>query len=796
MKWVPAFAILLVACAPSPRDESAVAVRLVDIFSPEVLTGSPPAGEPMPRTEWVFSAPAAGADARLGWRAVTGVASFDSRGGRLAGRTSDPASVLAVARVATVGEVEDQVHSVEVRMRASAGANLTVNFLPGDDIDPPAALGALGLFAWGQTPLVPGEEFLTYTLTGPFPAYSTGIRHVVLRPTDAASADFEIESVRVVFRREHLAGIASGVSWQGLHEIYRESLVSRTPESMRFELELPAEPRLELGLATLDALPVTFRVAVEPAGGAEETVLRQTVTTPNRWEQVAVDLAPWRGRRVALRLELAAAEPGAIGLWGAPAVRRRGAAPVVTASAAPPATPPRGVILVMVDTLRADHLDAWGYGRETAPNLSAMAASGARFAHAVSQATWTKVSAPALLTSLYPSTHGIAEFADRLPASATTLAEVYRTAGYATLSFSSVLFTGKFTNLHQGFEELHEFGSAGGLGNSKTARAYVDRLLPWLEQHSDVPFFVYLHLFDPHDPYEPEPPYDHLWFDPAVRPEHERQMEEVRAAIEQPLMKAFLMPTRAELERAKVDPDTFVKRQIDWYDGSIRGFDAELGRLVEKLAQLGIAEDTLLVFVSDHGEEFLEHGASFHGQSVYGELSRVPLLMSWPGTIVSGTVVDDVVQVVDVMPTLLDLSGLAPPELLQGRSLAPRLVAGRGTLEPRPAVTEMAAISAAGGNPPPFGRASTALISGGWKLVHNTEGRGGRTEYELYDFAADPHDLHDVAADHADVVADLAAKLRAWREEAVAKRLATDDAATQGLSAEELQRLRSLGYVQ
>ena len=100
-------------------------------------------------------------------------------------------------------------------------------------------------------------------------------------------------------------------------------------------------------------------------------------------------------------------------------------------------------------------------------------------------------------------THGVRDFADRLPAAATTLAEVYRQAGYATVSFSSILFTGQFTNLHQGFEEVHEDASLPDRESSKTSREYVDRLLPWLERHRDVPFFAFLHVADPHDPYEP-----------------------------------------------------------------------------------------------------------------------------------------------------------------------------------------------------------------------------------------------------------------------------------------------------
>ena len=127
----------------------------------------------------------------------------------------------------------------------------------------------------------------------------------------------------------------------------------------------------------------------------------------------------------------------------------------------------------MADTLRSDHLDAYGYARQTAPTLTAMASRGALFSHCVTQATWTKVAAPTLMTSLYPSTHGVADFSDRLSASARTLAESYREAGAATLSLCSIPFTGKFTNLHQGFEELHEDTSLSDQDSSKTAREYV-----------------------------------------------------------------------------------------------------------------------------------------------------------------------------------------------------------------------------------------------------------------------------------------------------------------------------------
>ena len=140
---------------------------------------------------------------------------------------------------------------------------------------------------------------------------------------------------------------------------------------------------------------------------------------------------------------------------------------------------------------------------------------------------------------------------------------------------------------------------------------------------------------------------------------------------------------------ADIDPDVFVKHEVDWYDGSIRGADAELQRVLEKLGELDMEEDTLLLFVSDHGEEFLDHGGHFHEENVYGELSNVPLVAYWPGVIPEGIVVESTVQLLDVAPTLLDLAGIEIPEAMQGQSLVPLLSGDSGRRwRERPAISE------------------------------------------------------------------------------------------------------------
>jgi arylsulfatase A-like enzyme len=644
-----------------------------------------------------------------------------------------------------------------------------------------------------NSPLVAGDEMRTYVLrtTASLPASFS--RHVMILPTDAPGATFEIESVRVVTRREHLASVNAGLGWHGMSEVYREALVARAPDALKFDVHLPARPRLELAVGTIENAPVTFRVVATGGGGGKGgTVLERTVTTAHRWETATVDLTGLAGKDVTLSLELASERPRALGFWGTPVIR---SAPERSAAASPAARP-QGVILVWMDTLRRDHLPMYGYARPTSPNLARMAAEGTVFDDCVAQATWTKASGPSILTGLYPSTHGVQSFNDLLPSSATTIAEVYRQAGYSTLGLETIQFVGKFSNQHQGFEELHEQGSfpERQAGSTKAARTEIDRLIPWLAAHRDVPFFVLLHLVDAHSPHRPYPPYDSMFGDPRGRPEHDAELEKTRPFIRNANMRRFGMPSRDEIVAAGVDPERYIAFEKDMYDGSIRAMDAEIGRLRERLGELGLESRTLMAFLADHGEEFFEHGRSFHNQSIYGELTNVPLFFWWPGGVPAGRRAGETVQLIDVMPTLLDLSGLAAPKGIQGACLVPWMRGdGPHAGWPRPAITE------ASGRPDPgvaVTEESYALSLSGWKLAHHVVRAPERPEFQLFDRRKDPLDASDVAAQHPDIVAKLARELEAWRRMAVGARLKPDSQLATTVSGEELERLRALGYVQ
>ena len=768
-KWI--FPLVLGSALACSREATKPqSIRLVDLFQAEQVRGAQESDAPTPEA-WKFD------DGPGGWAAASGVAGLVVGEGALAARTTSTTPVLHVERLVDL-RPDEPLYAVEVKARVSAGEKMQIGFQSDEAFDADVASSDLGVQF--ETALSPGDDLTTYTILTNFSAVeSSQMRHIVLRPTDAEGASFTLESVELVFRSDRLASLPSGVSWQGVSEIFRETIVARTGETIEMSVTLPSRPRLDLALATVDPAPVRFQVRLDGS-----LLVERTITRPDQWESVRVDLSEQAGRDVTLSLSLEGDEPGLVGLIGTPVIRNRAALD----------GPPQGVIIFVADTLRSDHLDGWGYGRPTAPHLSRLASRGVLFRNTFSQATWTKVSATSIQTSLYPQSHGVLDFPDRLPAGATTLAELYREAGFATISLSSNGFAGQFTNLHQGFEVVHEQGSFDITQASKSARAVVARLLPSLEAHRDVPFFVYIHVVDPHSPFEPYRPYDTKWLESEEGRKLRDEYEEVAPFIEDSLGKIMGLPTSEEVAKTPIDAEALVERELAWYDGSILGMDVELERLSQKLAELDLEERTLLAFISDHGEEFLEHGMHFHGQSLYGELTNVPLMLHWPGGLPEARVVEELVQSIDLMPTLLDLSAITPPEAVQGRSLVP-LIRGSGSWSERPAFATHAKIE----HPlSPMMREldAYAIVSEGWKLIHNVEGGDGRPEFELFDYKADRLDARNVAHEHPDVVERLAEQLGAWRKMADAARLPPDAQATEGMSSEELDRLRSLGYVQ
>ena len=298
---------ILAACSGTPSE--VITIRLLDEFSSATVEGESIDSVPSsPPTEWRFDGSASGAN--LQWKAGPGVAGLSVGDGFLRARSTTDIPILHVERTSGL-ENGDVLHSVEVRMRASEGSKLAVMFSNSEELNLHAVVGQTrgnAPTAWPLTsPLLEGDSMQTYTLTKAtsvlqpsFP--SSVIRHIMLRPTDAEGAEIAIESVRLIFRKEYLANIPSGVSWQGFADIFRETLVTRSPERILFNLDLPARPWLDLAVGTVEDGPVTFQVGVSQGGDSrsESLLLKHTVTTPHRWEMIPVDLADFAGQRVIL----------------------------------------------------------------------------------------------------------------------------------------------------------------------------------------------------------------------------------------------------------------------------------------------------------------------------------------------------------------------------------------------------------------------------------------------------------------------------------------------------------------
>jgi arylsulfatase len=799
--------LALSACGGS-SSSSPPAISLVKLFSDAEITGGPVEVPEYPRLEWRFDgkstipqAPEPGPYAA--WTPLNAIEQVKLEDGKLIGRITGKYPIIAV-KVPRDALPGDLLAAIEVRVRASAGTEFGVLTLRDEEIELEKLIKDFdeGEGASFQTEFEPGDEIQTIKLTERDVRFTRttplrSIRHFGLMFFEAEGAEFEVESVRLISRNEQLAGAPSGVGWQGLSNIYRETIVARSPEQIAFEVDLGSKPWLDLAIGTPNPNPVTFHIDVE-ASGSETVSLRRTVTSADQWLDMAIPLDALAGKKARISLGLESDEQGQVAFWGAPTIRHRGALPSVSeptpARAALGNTgPPRGVILIVADTLRKDHLDAWGYERETAPALASLAAEGTRFADNISQGSWTKVAVNSILTSLYRSTHGIFDVPHRLPASVTTLAEAFRDAGYATFHTASVVFSGRNSNLQQGVEVLHERASIDGLEgySAKTSRTYVDRLLPWLEAHQDQPFFVFLHVFDPHSPFRPFDPYDRRWIDDEALTQHEQYLEKIDEVVDV----FHNLPSAEELEKAgPIDPEKYLTVTKAWYDASIKAMDVEIARLVERLEEMGLADDTLVAFVADHGEEFLEHGQSWHGHSLYGDMIDVPMLMRWPGVVPADRVIEQTTQSIDLMPTLLELAQIPVPELAQGRSLVPLMAAGENLAEfgwrGGPVFSELKNADEFDDFVPD----AYTVIHDDWKLIWNVKVRDERPEIELFDHEADPLNLTNIAEANPEKVEELKRLIEGWRATAEAARV-TDEGLEESLSPEEIEELRALGYL-
>ena len=443
----------------------------------------------------------------------------------------------------------------------------------------------------------------------------------------------------------------------------------------------------------------------------------------------------------------------------------------------------RHVLLVNVDTLRADHLGAYGYERETSPFLDRLAAEGVVFEDAVANSSYTRESVAALFTGQLPSRSGASGWHAAPPDAAPHLAERLRAAGYRTgfLSNTVMLTQQGFTRGFDVVQHLPRRWDLSGMGPRLSERA-----LAFAETADARPFFLYLHYLDPHAPYAPDAAFRARVGGPAHDP---------------PLaLYDDVEPRLGALRDEGFGPgDSRFDDLVARYDAEIAATDAALEQLHHGLAARGLLARTLWVVTADHGEEFLEHGWVEHGWTLHRESIHVPLLFWAPGGLAPARVAAPVSQL-DLLPTLLALLGLpAGAAELDGRALFD--AAGRPVGEPRPRVAELLI---------PRRNVVRAVMHDGWKYVVAQrwvppERRGQRPPkpvprveswgppvYEaLYHVRADPDERHDRLAEEPERRRALRALLA---EQVASGRPLPDPAQAPAVDPEQAERLRALGY--
>jgi len=423
--------------------------------------------------------------------------------------------------------------------------------------------------------------------------------------------------------------------------------------------------------------------------------------------------------------------------------------------------PPPDIILVTVDTLRADHTSAFGYEFDTTPHLAALAGRGAAFSRCVSQHPETGPSFASMMTSRHPRETGVRENGALLPADLPTLAEAFRAAGYRTGAFvSTYLLKPHACKLERGFDEYDHEMDAPNLGKERFERLAEDtvaRALAWLDARPEEPAFLWVHLYDPHGLYDPGE-------------ETARRFRKDRGLPD-------LDPSRIVAYQRfgeSLSPDDYIAR----YDGEVHLADRAAGRLFD-----AVGERAVVAFTADHGEGLGERDYWFrHGSLLNAAALRVPLVFAGPG--VPGAFASDrVVTNLDVAPTLLDLAGLPPLPEARGSSLVPHL---RGELpdDPGPAFSEARRMGGVRDRTGVDTRYKVSATTATHRLV-----LWPRTAEEvLHDLAADPGENRDVSGEAPEVADALGAALRRWL--LVGDRIAGREEAS-GVS----DALRGLGYL-
>ncbi|MCH2171961.1 sulfatase [Myxococcota bacterium] len=432
-----------------------------------------------------------------------------------------------------------------------------------------------------------------------------------------------------------------------------------------------------------------------------------------------------------------------------------------------PFRPP--IVVYLIDTLRPDHLSAYGYGRPTSPSMEAFARDGVSFQNALAQSSWTKPAVASLFTGLSPQLHGTLAPRDGLSPELPLLAEILQQAGYRTLG---VVANGNASNAFgfgRGFDRYRQLPERFTPEVHRRSDEVNQVVFRWLAENTDSPdpLFLYIHTADPHAPYTPPRDYRKR-FAPTVEEPGFGSLEHLRE------LAARNKPRPGELEGLRA-----------LYDGEIAFNDASFGALLERLREFGIYDAALIVLLSDHGEGFGEHGQLQHGKTLFGEEQRIPLMIKLPAAIAGSAArnvwLQEPVAQVDILPTLLDILNLATPPGGSGRSLVPLMLRAAAPAEPAPPIFSSFENE----------QISVESVTQGDRKLIKISPRGAPSRNLLFDPQQDRGERRRLEAREPATAHRLNERLEALHREAASRTRAPEVEIDEGLRA----RLEALGYL-
>ncbi len=476
-----------------------------------------------------------------------------------------------------------------------------------------------------------------------------------------APAAFSIDYVRIIPEGED---IATGTAFEPPHldtikqrykvkDVERKAAILSLPATLSYYLEVPKSARLcfaaatALGGGATKTPDANLKVSITPVDGSPSAEALSKTYSGNSWHEEMIDLGAHAGKLVRINFAASGSLGGRLVL-GDFAVRL--VPPKIEVSG----KKVKNAIVVLIDTLRADRLTAYAKTRVRTPAFDKFAKESTVFERCHAPSNWTKPSCATVLTGLYPDTHKARGHSSRLASSSKMASEIFRTAGFATGAFIANGYLAAEFGFKRGWTKYINFIRE----NKKTEAVNVFKeSLDFIAGHKDKPFFTYIQTIDPHVPYDPPAEdlklYDAQGYDGPVRNRSTGNLLE-------------------EIKRKKVELNARDRRRLEaLYDGEITYHDRHFGHFLDGLNKLGVLNDTAIIVCSDHGEEFFDHDSVGHGHTLYEELLHVPLVVRAPGIVPAGKRVNTEVGLSDILPTLLQATGVPIPKGMEGHDLLP-----------------------------------------------------------------------------------------------------------------------------